>query len=753
MAIFVVWCAGGRVAALVSSCARGARRGLADGAVVVGRASRRARARLPIVARRAEKLLCAVLGAAGDQVVVAWHTLVPLAGTAWRWLLVGVVALLGAVWRAAQWSARATGRVIVGAMTGRRVLVGAGAAASLWALGAPGLRLGAGVFAGEVAQHGLPPLDEPSAVVAPNGDVLTLLSGGPNREVVPLAEIPDVVKDMVVAVEDQRFWDHSGWDGGGMLRAAMANVRAGEVAQGGSTISQQLAKENFAGNDRTLIRKAEELLYAVALEERYDKPQLLEHYLNQVYLGSRAYGIAAAGREYFGVAVADLSPDQAALLVGLIRSPTSLDPRLHPEAARQRRDAVLRIAGEQGVLDPVAAQMFQAVPLELAPPAPKVTDPLVGEAVRRELLGEPALGATVEERAERLDTGGLQIETSIDPDLQEAATSAVSKGLAPWTGLGGALAAVDPQRGEVVALVSVNSPGTEGFDLAAQGRRQPGSTFKPLAAVAALESGLRPERELTGDGPVEIEYTPGRLWTIDNFGGADHGKVDLEEALVSSVNTAFAQVAVATGAEPIVDVARRLGIDVGAAMGPPNERGPSLALGALSQGVSPLEMATAYGVLASGGRRTDTTVVNRVVDGHGRELLHRVPEPRAVLDPAVAATVTEFLQQAVGEGTGGAARLPGWEPAGKTGTSQQNADAWFVGAVPTLSVATWLGHPDAAQPVRGLTGGSTAAPVWRAFMAAALRDVEPVPFPEPSGPLQPADEPLMLPEARRVRER
>jgi penicillin-binding protein 1A len=543
--------------------------------------------------------------------------------------------------------------------------------------------------------------------------VLTLLPGGPNREVLALDEIPDVVKDMVVAVEDQRFWDHSGWDGGGMLRAAMANVRAGEVAQGGSTISQQLAKENFAGNDRTLVRKAEELLYAVALEDRYDKPQLLEHYLNQVYLGSRAYGVAAAAREYFGVSVAGLSPDQAALLVGLIRSPASLDPRVHPEAARARRDAVLRIAANQGVLEPGAAETLAAVPIELVPPSPQATDLLLSGAVGRELLAEPALGATVEERAEHLATGGLQIETSIDPGLQEAATRAVNDGLSPWPGLGGALAAVDPQRGEVVALVGVNPPGTESFDLAAQGRRQPGSALKPLAAIAALEAGLGSDQELAGDGPVELEYAGGRRWTIDNFGGADHGSVNLEEALVSSVNTAFAQVAVATGAEPIVDVARRLGIDVEAAMGPANERGPSLALGALSRGVSPLEMASTYGALAAGGRHTASTIVTRVVDGHGRELLRRVPQPRPVLDPVVAATVTGFLQQAVDEGTGGEARLPGWQPAGKTGTSQQHADAWFVGAVPTLSVATWLGHPDAAQPVRRLTGGSTAAPVWR----------------------------------------
>ncbi len=771
MAIYVVWSGGARILTVGRWCADAAQRGLAKGAVVATRACRWAQAKLPIAGRHAQRVVHRALVHAGDQLALVWRAVVPIAHRAWAQLPTtaqtfrsglrrglskggrGAAAAGRVMASTALAVARATGRALASRVLRRSALASASTVALLWALATPALRLGADIFAGEVDEHGLAPLEEPSTVVGPNGDVLTLLPGGPNREVVPLPEIPEVVKEMVVAVEDQHFWGHSGWDGEGMVRAALANVRAGEVAQGGSTISQQLAKENFAGDDRTLVRKVDELLHAVALEERYAKPELLEYYLNQVYLGSRAYGVAAAAQEYFGVAVADLSPDQAALLVGLIRSPSSSDPRVHPEAARQRRDAVLRIAAEHGVVEPAAAERFQAVPLEVVPPPPEATDPLLAEAVRRELLAEPALGATVEERSQRLATGGLRIESSIDPHLQAAATRAVHDGLAPWPGLGGALAAVDPHQGRVRALVSANPPGMENFDLAAQGRRQPGSTFKPLAAIAALEAGLRPGQELAGDGPVEIEYAPGRHWAVDNFGGADHGAVDLEEALASSVNTALAQVAVATGTEPIVDVARRLGIDVEAAMGSAPERGPALALGALSRGVSPLEMASAYGVLATGGRRTVPTVATRVTDPHGRELLRREPEPQRVLDPAVAGTMTKMLQEAVAEGTGEAAQLPGWKPAGKTGTTQENADAWFVGVVPTLSVATWLGQPDAAQPVRGLTGGSAAASVWREFMATAIEDVEPAPFPEPPRRLDPAEEPPSLPEARRVRER
>lgn len=614
-----------------------------------------------------------------------------------------------------------------------------------WAMSGPALRLGAEVLASEVEEEGLEPLEARSAVLTPDGRVLTELPGGPDRDLATLDQVPDVLEEMVVAVEDDRFWEHGGWDGEGMLRAATRNVRSGGVREGGSTISQQLAKLNFVGADRTVQRKVEELLYAVALEERYDKERLLQRYLNQVYLGSGAHGVAAASFEYFGVPVSELTGDQAALLAGLIRSPGSLDPRRHPEQARQRRDLVLRIAGAKGILEQDEVEELQGRPLELAPPQPDVTDPLLVQAVRRELLAEPALGETVEERAELLATGGLRIQTSIDPRLQDAAVRAVQSGVDAWPGLGGALAAVSTD-GRVLALASVNPPGTERFDLAAQGRRQPGSTFKPLAAMAALEAGLDPDERFVGDGPVRIEHAPGQEWIVDNYAESDHGTIDLREALVSSVNTAFAQIGVATGIDRLVDVSERLGIDVEAALGTPDQRGPSVALGALSRGVSPLEMASAYTVLASGGWHVDATVVERVVDRDGRELLRRTHEPDPAVEPAVVGEVRDILQDVVAEGTGRAAQLPGWDPAGKTGTSQQNADAWFVGTVPTLTAATWLGHPDGSQPVEDLTGGTAAAPMWQAFMAEALEGVPPVPFVEVPDELDDPDDPLELPD-------
>lgn len=665
-------------------------------------------------------------------VSVAWawvvphgRALVPAALEVDRRAAVTVRAAAGAALR---WM-RSGARRRIGRVAGRLAVVGVTLAPALWAFSAPALRLAADVLAEEVTQEGLPALGQASVVIGSNGEALTAMPGGPHRREVSLEEVPDFLVRTVVAVEDDRFWEHEGWDGVGIARAVFANASAGEVEQGGSTISQQLAKQNFTGSERTVVRKAKELLYAVALEQRYTKRQLLERYLNEVYLGSGAYGMAAAAEEYFGVSLAELGKAQAALLAGLVPSPAALDPRRNPDGALDRRDVVLGIAAERGVLGRDEARRLQETPLDLVPSRVRVTAPLVAAAVVRDLLAEPALGADRDQRAARIATGGLRIETSIDSRFQAAAADAVRDGLERWPGLSGALAAVDPHTGEVRAMVSVTPPGLEGFDLATQGRRQPGSTFKPLAAVAALEAGLDPRRKLEGDGPAEFEYQPGQRWTVENYAERDHGPVTLSEALRSSVNTAFAEIAVDVGTTAIVDVAERVGIDVDAAMGGPQQRGPSIALGALSRGVSPLEMASAYGFLATGGEHAEAHIVTRVVAPDGRVLVERQGDPRPSVDPAVTGAVRGMLQAVVDDGTGRAADVDGWRPAGKTGTSQNNADAWFVGTIPTLSAATWLGHPDAAQPVPGLTGGSAAAPIWQDFVSAAIAGADPVPFP------------------------
>lgn len=608
------------------------------------------------------------------------------------------------------------------------------------------LRVVARPATSSVASRPWPALDEPSTVVAADGSRLALLHDGINRQIVPLNAIPDVVRQAVIAAEDNRFWSHNGYDPRAVGRAALANLQAGGVAQGASTITQQLAKQNLVGDSPTLVRKGKELLHAVGLEQRFTKEQLLERYLNQVYFGANAYGVAAAADEFFGAGVGELSPAQAALLAGLIRAPAALDPRTDPEAATARRNDVLRAMGSAGHLPAAAVAGAVAEPLKVMPARPlEVREPFVVEAVKREFLAHPAFGATEKERRQLLLTGGLHIETTIQPRLQAAARAATR-----WVpeSLGSALVAVDPRSGQVVALHDGGAAATGQFDVATQGSRQPGSTFKPLVAAAALEAGMPESQELVGDGPVQLDYGGApEPWRVDNFDGDDYGTIDLRGAVVDSVNTAFAQLAVALGTDRITRMATRLGVDVDRAFGPPESRGPSIALGGLTRGVSPLELASAYATFAAGGTHASPYFIERVLDRHGQEIHRARPAPQPVLDGAVNTAMVDILAEAVTEGTGAAAAVPGWDVIGKTGTSDGPADAWFVGAVPVLSATVWVGRPDSDKPVAGLTGGTVSAPIWRSFMVEAMRGTPPVDFPTVSTK-RPAVSPIKLPDAR-----
>jgi membrane peptidoglycan carboxypeptidase len=606
-------------------------------------------------------------------------------------------------------------------------------------LSGPALKLAATAVSPEITSPetgGMPPLEERSVVYAADGSTLAILHQEVDRRVVPLDRIPEHVRQAVIAAEDRRFYEHEGYDLEAIGRASLANVRAGGVSQGGSTITQQLAKQNFVGADRTMARKANELLHAVALEGEFSKDELLERYLNQVYFGSGAYGIAAASEEFFGIPPEELTVDQAALLAGLIRSPGSLDPRAEPERATARRDVVLRVMADEGYLSPGQAADLATVPLELGERRRREsTEPGIVEAVKREFIADEAFGASREERVERLFTGGLRIHTTVDPRLQDLASAAVAAHVSGGEGPTGALAAVEPGTGRIRALHSGVDFSEEQFDLAAQGRRQPGSAFKPFVAAAALEAGMSPWQPLLGDGPATFDV-PGSSepWRVANHLGRDHGPVPLGDAMRSSVNTAFAQLILGVGVDEVADVAARSGIDVERALGPPDTRGPSIALGGLTRGVSPLELAAAYGMFANEGDYAEPHLIAEVTDASGEVLMERAISTEPALEPAVAGTLVDILEQAVQEGTGTAARIPGWPVAGKTGTTQDSADAWFVGTVPVLSTAVWVGHPEAQRPIPGLTGGSAPARIWQQFMSEALDGTEPTSFPDAGGP-------------------
>ena len=590
------------------------------------------------------------------------------------------------------------------------------------------------------------PLAQRSVVLTADGTPLGIVHAGENRRVVPLSSVPPLVRRLVLVAEDHRFFEHEGFDQSALVRAGLANARAGEVTQGGSTISQQLVKQNIVGDDRTPLRKVRELILAVAVERSSSKDQLLERYLNQVYFGAGAYGIAAAAETYFGTTPEHLRAEQTALLAALIRSPTRLDPWSDRVEIRARRNDVLRVAGEEGVLDDGAVHELSARDLGLLddPATPRVFDPDLMGVVEREIARRPELGPDPSSRLRRFRSGGWRVETTIAASAQAAAERALDD--RPSTGMpsSGAVAVVEPGTGRIRALHSRRPPQLAQLELASAGRRQPGSAFKPLAAVAALEAGLDPAQPLEGRTGLRFRVGDER-WPVDNFGDRDHGPVDLARALRDSVNSAFAQLGVAVGTEQLADVATRFGIDAPAALGPPSERGPATALGGIRHGVTPLELAAAYASIANDGVHVEPTIIERIQDAEGRQLLARAPQPRRAVDPTINQHVRSMLKAVILQGTGTRASVPGWEAFGKTGTSQDGADAWFVGAVPTLAAAVWLGDAEGRTAMPEATGGGIAAPIWRSVMTHSLRGSKPIPFSSP-GSLPPRPG-LVLPAA------
>ncbi|HET9134182.1 MAG TPA: transglycosylase domain-containing protein [Gemmatimonadales bacterium] len=536
------------------------------------------------------------------------------------------------------------------------------------------------------------------------------LDGAPleARLVVALDDMPEVLVDAVLAIEDQRFLSHHGLDPRRIAGAFVANVRAGGIAEGGSTITQQLAKNLFLSADRTPLRKAREAAMALVLEARHDKRAILEAYLNEVYLGQDGgrpiHGVGAAARYHLGRSVTELSVADAALLAGMIHAPNRHVPSRHPENARARRDLVLRLMVEQGRLDPDDAARARRAPI------PRRVTPLRTLEARHFVdhvrsSGRPQAGSR-----------GVAIYTTLDPGLQRAAERAVRDGLARL-GLPraeAALVALDPRTGDVLAMVGGRDYGRSQFNRAVQARRQPGSAFKPIVALAALE---RPSRDdapaytlasTLEDAPLRVETGRGAAWEPTNYDESFRGEVTLREALEQSLNLPFARIGLQLGPERIASTAQRVGI------ASPMPRVPSLALG--SAEVTPLELARAYGVFATGGVLAEPRLLLGRRSYGGVTVAADAPRTRRVADPAVTWLVTSALQGVVDHGT---ARRLGEEidsdgVAGKTGTSNGFRDGWFLAYTPTLVVGLWVGHDDGA-PI-GRSGGAVAVPIVARFL-------------------------------------
>ncbi|CAN5631015.1 hypothetical protein BH24ACT26_BH24ACT26_03540 [soil metagenome] len=568
------------------------------------------------------------------------------------------------------------------------------------------------------------PLPLRSTIVAADGSLLARLYKQ-NRAYVPLERIPLLLVHAVLAAEDARFFEHAGFDFRSIARAAAANLREGEVVQGGSTITQQYVKNTyFRHPGRTLERKARELRLAIELERRFSKREILERYLNTVYFGSGAYGVKAAAETYFQRQLDALSLPQAALLAAVIRAPSSYDPRVHPEPAKERRNYVLTRMAELGRVSSERVSRLVHRGLGVTPDAPDIAtrDPYFVEAVRQEILRDPRLGPTPEDRDRQLREGGLRVATTLVPRLQSAAQEAAARALPDPADPEVALVAIRPKTGAIVAMVGGRDWSSSQVNLALGARgggsgRQAGSSFKPILAAAALESGIGLD-ESYESSPATLATQGGEPWVVHNAEGVGYGLMALDEALIRSVNGVYARLGLQLGASRIAEFAHRMGIR--SRLSPVH----SIALG--SEEVSVLDMASVYATLANRGTAITPTTIERIHRADGADLASRNGNATRVMSPGNAYLLTDVLTDVIERGTGTAAQI-GRPAAGKTGTTNDYADAWFVGYTPNLVAAVWVGYPQGNVPmtsVHGISvsGGTFPAMIWGDFMSRALAD-------------------------------
>ena len=571
-----------------------------------------------------------------------------------------------------------------------------------------------------------------TTITASDGSSLArIFKPSANRVLIPLRRVPRHLRDAVLAAEDARFFDHPGYDLQSIARAALVNLREGTVVQGGSTITQQYVKNTyFKEPDRTLERKARELRIAVELERRYSKRHILGLYLNTVYLGEGAYGIRAAAETYFRRAVPRLSLAQSALLAAVIKAPAVYNPRQHPDMARARRNYVLGRMRELRMIDADTARKARAAGLGLSPKPPRlsVKQPYFVEAVKREVLADERLAPTSTLREKALYRGGLDIRTTLRPAVQAAAEDAVSSVLDRPTDPEVALVAIEPSTGRIVAMVGGRDWGRSQVNLAmgAAGGgsgRQPGSAFKPIVAAAALETGVSIDTSYEAGG-ASFELPDGSTWPVDNNEGGGAGRLTVYEGLVRSVNGVFARLGLELGPDRVATQAGLMGVKARLPIY------PAIALGASE--VSVLDMAAAYATLANKGTYIEPTTIEEIRLGDGEVIRPDQESITSVLSRGNIYLLTEAMQEVITRGTGTAAAI-GRPAAGKTGTTDDHADAWFIGFTPDLVAAVWVGYPQGRIPmtnVRGITvyGGTFPAVIWREFMTRALEDVPPSDF-------------------------
>jgi penicillin-binding protein 1A len=582
-----------------------------------------------------------------------------------------------------------------------------GAVLALWAvIAAIGTLIWIGVHLPPIQSLEIPKRPPSVLILGANGATLAT-RGDMGGAAVPLRELPDYVPKAFIAIEDRRFYSHHGVDPVGILRAVVRDVLRRGASQGGSTITQQLAKNLFLTQERTVSRKLQEVVLALWLEHKFSKAQILELYLNRVYFGSGAYGVEGAAQRYFGKSARQLTLAEAAMLAGLVQSPSRLAPSRNPDGAERRARLVLADMADQKLIGDDAARSALANPARAKKPAGSDSVNYVADWVMD----------AVDDIVGRFDQD-IVVETSIDPALQGAAERALADALAQKgekLGIGeGAVVAMTPD-GTVRALVGGKSYADSQFNRAIAAKRQPGSAFKPFVYLTALEHGLNPDT-VREDAPIAVKG-----WKPENYEHEYSGPVTLTQALANSLNTVSVRLTLEFGPAAVIRTAYRLGIN---SLLEPNA---SIALG--TSEVSVIELVTAYATFANGGLAVSPHVIERVRSTDGKTLYARAPQNLGrIVDARYVAMMNAMLHETLVSGTARHADLPGWQAAGKTGTSQDFRDAWFIGYTSHLVTGIWLGNDDNA-PTRRATGGSLPVEIWSRFMKTAHQGITPAALP------------------------
>jgi penicillin-binding protein 1A len=579
-----------------------------------------------------------------------------------------------------------------------------------------------------------------SAVYAADGTRLGFIQANDLRQVVPSSQIPDVLKRATVAIEDQRFYKHKGVDYEGIARAAMKNITSKKTVQGGSTLTMQLVRNLYTEDySRTglagIKRKLREAKLASELEKRHDKNWILSKYINSVPYGTvggqTALGAGAAARMYFNKRVQDLTLGEAAMLAGMPQAPSDYSPILAPDKTRQRRNEVLQKMAQLKMISPqtAAVEEEKGLGLHMGHYYARRRERFFFDYIQSELIKQYG-AATVKH-------GGLKVYTTIDLKKQKEARAAIRSQLGN-AGPSSAIVSIDPSNGDIVAMASSADYGQSKFNLAAQGHRQPGSVFKVITLMTALREGVDPETtHYVSRSPITFTTPPCAPWTVKTYGGKGAGDLTLHRALLKSDNSVFAQLASDLGPDKVKDTARMMGITS------PLHGYCAETLGGLSQGVSPLEVANAYATVADGGWRNRPRAIRKVVfpDGHS-ELPPRWRVKRhKAFDDGVTYEATKLLEDNIREGTGTRAQI-GCPSGGKTGTTDHNTDAWFVGFTPRLVTSVWVGYPTGGHYMNTeffgapVDGGTFPAEIWAAYMKQAIGKYC-GDFPQPKTPFQP----------------